>query len=674
MVMRRSTLIMWIAMVVLIAIVLSPSGTSITRAVRPSAVPTGSGTVIAWGNNTSGQTAVPVGLNDVVAVAAGDQHAVALKVDGTVVTWGSNGAEQLAVPPGLANVVAIAAGNIHSVALKADGTVVAWGAFQSRFAGGNLAQLAVPAGLNNVSAIAAGPGSDHTLALTTNGTVVAWGRNDSGQTNVPAGLNNVVAIAAGTAHSAVVQADGTVIAWGASSQGQTTVPIGLANVVDVAAGTFHTLALKADGSVVAWGNNCCGQTTIPAGLNTVIAIAAGDQHAVALKADGTVVAWGLNNSGQTTIPAGLSNVRAIAAGVWYTMAVQGQPTNTPPRITVNDVTLEGNTTGGRTLVFADIGSASDAQDGMPNVTCNPSTDLILPLDTTSVICTATDSGGLAAQDAGSVTVKDTTKPMLSLPANQTYEGNTAGGYNGVYTGATASDIVDINPVVNCSPTAGSLFALGTTSVACTATDASGNSSSDSFNVMAVDTTAPTISCPATINGSIGQVGALGAPTVADIVDTSPTVRNDAPAAFPAGTTTIIWKSTDASGNMASCMQQVILTYGFGGLTQPIDTTMPNTAKAGKIIPIRWRLTDANGVPISDPASFVSVTSSATPGSCGGTADAIEIYVGGSGLQYLGDGTWQFNWKTPTSYAGQCRTMSLHLNDGATGRTAVFAFN
>ena len=80
-------------------------------------------------------------------------------------------------------------------------------------------------------------------------------------------------------------------------------------------------------------------------------------------------------------------------------------------------------------------------------------------------------------------------------------------------------------------------------------------------------------------------------------------------------------------------------------------TPPNAAKAGQTIPIKWRLTNAIGTPISNPSSFVSITSSPTSGSCSGTPDAIETYTGSSGLQYLGDGNWQFNWKIPKSYAG-----------------------
>ena len=55
-----------------------------------------------------------------------------------------------------------------------------------------------------------------------------------------------------------------------------------------------------------------------------------------------------------------------------------------------------------------------------------------------------------------------------------------------------------------------------------------------------------------------------------------------------------------------------------------------------------------------------------------TPDAVEDYAGDSGLRYLGDGNWQFNWKTPKTYAGQCRTMVLTLSDGTT-LEALFQF-
>jgi hypothetical protein len=52
-------------------------------------------------------------------------------------------------------------------------------------------------------------------------------------------------------------------------------------------------------------------------------------------------------------------------------------------------------------------------------------------------------------------------------------------------------------------------------------------------------------------------------------------------------------------------------------------------------------------------------------SCGFSlfGDSVETYSGGSGLQYIGDGYWQYNWKTLKSYAGQCRTLLLRTADG-----------
>ena len=85
------------------------------------------GTVSAWGYNDYGQTTVPTGLTNVIAISAGGFHSLALKSDGTVSAWGDNASGQLNVPNGLTNVVAISGGFYHSLALKRDGMVSAWG-------------------------------------------------------------------------------------------------------------------------------------------------------------------------------------------------------------------------------------------------------------------------------------------------------------------------------------------------------------------------------------------------------------------------------------------------------------------------------------------------------------------------------------------------------------------
>ncbi|HVR34716.1 MAG TPA: immunoglobulin domain-containing protein, partial [Methylomirabilota bacterium] len=268
--------------------------------------------VFAWGANGSQQSAVPIGLvTNVVAVAAGLNHSLALKDDGTVVGWGDNSLGQASPPFGLTDVVAIAAGRSHSLALRGNGTVVGWG--QNTWG-----QSAPPAGLQNVVAIDAG--EFHSIALRDDGVVIGWGNNQYGQANQASG---VVAIAAGAFHNLAIGTDSRVIAWGDNSFGKATPPM-LFNVVGISAGVSHSLALLGSGSVAGWGDNAFGKATSPAGLGGVKALAAGGSHSVALKTDGTVVAWGNNNSGQIDVPGNFTNIVAITAGVDHSLALQAR--------------------------------------------------------------------------------------------------------------------------------------------------------------------------------------------------------------------------------------------------------------------------------------------------------------------------------------------------------------
>lgn len=76
------------------------------------------GTAVAWGINDEGQSTVPVGLSNVVALASRGAHNLALKADGKVIAWGRNGSGQSAVPEGLFEAVGVAAGGDHSVVLR----------------------------------------------------------------------------------------------------------------------------------------------------------------------------------------------------------------------------------------------------------------------------------------------------------------------------------------------------------------------------------------------------------------------------------------------------------------------------------------------------------------------------------------------------------------------------
>ncbi len=229
----------------------------------------------------------------------------AFKVSGRVKVWGDGSLGQTNLPPGLTNAVAVSCGANHGLALKNDGQVVAWG-FNT------FNQATVPPGLGSTMQI--GAGVQHSLALSVNGTVTAWGDNSMNQTNVPAGLSGVTDIAAGGYHSLALKSDGTVVAWGYNNLGQTNVPAGLSNVVAIAGGRYHSLALKADGKVVGWGNTSLNITNPPAGLNQVVGISAGDVHSVALKAPGSPASQLLPAA--RWVADGTTNTDNVQIGAW----------------------------------------------------------------------------------------------------------------------------------------------------------------------------------------------------------------------------------------------------------------------------------------------------------------------------------------------------------------------
>ena len=199
------------------------------------------GTVQHWGYGGYGMRPIPDTVTNIVQIAAGASHCLALRGDGAALAWGWNGWGQIDVPEGLTNVVAISAGDAISAALRADGTVVAWG----------LAEAAPPAGLSTVVQISAG--SAHLLALRSNGTVVAWGSSSARKAaTVPPAVNNIVQVEAGLGFSLAVKADGSLLAWGRGEEpeteyyGQATPPPGLPPVTRVRAGNFHALAETGD--------------------------------------------------------------------------------------------------------------------------------------------------------------------------------------------------------------------------------------------------------------------------------------------------------------------------------------------------------------------------------------------------------------------------------------------
>jgi alpha-tubulin suppressor-like RCC1 family protein len=360
------------------------------------------GTMVAWGSPN--YTAIPTNINTNIAAIAigsypqGTAHTLALRSNGTVVAWGSNTYGQTNVPFGLSNVIAIAGAPYHSLALVGDGkpvllrppvggkqyegtpfvlsTEVAgqkplhyqWfrsdvplqGATNSSFtitnttAGltysysvlvsntlGSVRSIWVP-----VSGIRTAP---QILSIPTNLNVrfgspividpvvvgsepirYQWIFNN---TNLVNATNRTLVIAhahytnagfyslwisnsVGTLTSApvVVTVSKPVIAWGAFGGQSTNVPANLTNAIAISAGWSHALALRDDGTVVAWGSG--GSTNVPVGLSNVVEIAAGGNQSAALRRDGSIVVWGnyygtITNSAFVSVEADLYGLSCL---------------------------------------------------------------------------------------------------------------------------------------------------------------------------------------------------------------------------------------------------------------------------------------------------------------------------------------------------------------------------
>jgi hypothetical protein len=130
-----------------------------------------------------------------------------------------------------------------------------------------------------------------------------------------------------------------------------------------------------------------------------------------------------------------------------------------------------------------------------SVVCSPSSGSSFPKGTTTVTCTATDTGGRTASCSFTVTVNDTELPLVTCPPNKTVTATSSNGANVTYAAPTASDNCP-GVTATCAPASGSLFPVGSTAVTCTATDASNNTRTCQFTV-----TVEPVSCvPGIITG------------------------------------------------------------------------------------------------------------------------------------------------------------------------------
>ena len=240
--------------------------------------------------------------------------------------------------------------------------------------------------------------------------------------------------------------------------------------------------------------------------------------------------------------------------------------------------------------------------------------------------------GAGASSSYLVTVSgpppDTTAPKLSMPAEVNTEATSAAGAAVSYTvSATDPDNSSTSLTVICSPSTASTFALGTTPVACSASDPAGNKSNGSFNVTVVDTTPPAVTVPADLSkeatSASGATAAYSA-SATDLVDGSVAVTcNPASGStFPLGDTTVSCGATDAHNNSASKTFKVtVVDTTPPAITVPANMTIPATSASGAAatyVTSATDLVDGSVTPVCSPASGSTFDPGATSVTCTAT--------------------------------------------------------
>ncbi len=297
-----------------------------------------------------------------------------------------------------------------------------------------------------------------------------------------------------------------------------------------------------------------GATALDANDGSVTVVVA---HSVNTAVPGTYdVSYGASDA------AGNSSVTAIRA---VNVSDDDAPvfSGVPSNMNIEAADLSG------AVVTYSTPTASDNVDGdvSSSVSCTPNSGTTFPMGTTIVGCSVTDAAGNTASASFSVTVADTTAPVVVTSGDQTIEATGPTGAAATFT-VSATDTVsgDVSSTIVCDALSGNTFALGSTLVSCTAEDAAGNVGAASLTITVVDTTAPTIAIDPSsvyISTTNDDASASFSTIESDIVDTNLDVVCSpvSGSVFPIGLTTVTCTATDDSGNSAS--DSIIVTVEKG---------------------------------------------------------------------------------------------------------------
>jgi sugar lactone lactonase YvrE len=313
----------------------------------------------------------------------------------------------------------------------------------------------------------------------------------------------------------------------------------------------------------------------------------------------------ITNDAPEVFPLGMTTV------TWTVTDTSGNTASDTQIVTVHDttapvlsipenITVEATGTSGMSVA---IGEAT-ATDTIKVDSITNNAPQTFSLGKTTVTWTAIDSFGNVATADQTISVVDTTVPTITPPADITFEAQNPTS-NQISIGiATAEDIVGVVLIEVDAPAA---FQLGETLVTWTATDSSGNSATATQKITVVDTTAPVLTPPESLQveatSELETTVSLGDATATDHIEVA-SITNDAPAAFQLGETLVTWTATDSSGNSATATQKITV----------VDTTAP-TIESLPLITVEATNKDQNYVELgtivaTDLVGISSITNDA----------------------------------------------------------------
>lgn len=323
----------------------------------------------------------------------------------------------------------------------------------------------------------------------------------------------------------------------------------------------------------------------------------GNALSYTIEVDGTMVHVGSIPPGNpvTTGTLDITNAFSLGQHVVVFTADDGQASdsfttvvkvidNTPPVLNVPANITVPNDPGKTNAVVVYVVTATDDFPGV-TVLSLPASGTAFPIGVTTVTATAVDSSGNRVQKTFTVTVTDALPPVVNCPAD-ILKPTDPGASNAVVRFiATAMDNLPGVSAPSCVPPSGSVFPLGSSTVTCSARDASGNNGSCTFMVTVVDREPPVVTVPAnmtlTVSGKQKSKVVTFAATVRDNVPGA-TVACVPPsgASFPIGVTAVTCIGTDTSGNKATNGFTVTILRNVVDnrppvVTVPANMTVPN---------------------------------------------------------------------------------------------------